>query len=76
MRNRQRRTVEILDPRMSPERVREIVELFYHSEASLSEKVAWRLRKREQSYPAEFVTIEGVRWAGQITCGHNPWLVA
>lgn len=72
----QEKIVDILDPRMSPESVREIVELLYHRKASLSERVAWRLRKRKQPYPAEFVTIEGVRRAGQITCGHNPWLTA
>ena len=72
----QKKVMEVLNPRMSPNRVREIVEQLYHIEASLSEKVAWRLCKREQCYPAEFVAIEGVRWEGQITCGHNPWLMA
>ena len=72
----QDKVVEILDPRISPERVREIVELIYHREASLNEKVSWRLRKREQVYPAEFTRIEGVKWTGEIICGHNPWLRA
>jgi hypothetical protein len=71
-----KKIAEILDPRMSPERVREIVELLYHEEALLSEKIAWRLRRREQPYPAEFATIDGVRWMGQILSGHNPWLEA
>jgi hypothetical protein len=68
--------VEILDPRIPPERVRQIVELLYHREASLREKVAWRLRKRRQPYAAEFTVLEGVQWTGEITCGHNPWLRA
>jgi len=67
---------EILSPRLSPERVREIVELLYNQTASLSEKVAWRLLKRPQAYPAEFLMIEGVPWQGQVHCGHNPWLLA
>jgi hypothetical protein len=68
--------VEILDPRITPERVRQIVELLYHRDASLREKIAWRLSKRTQIYPAEFQTMEGVRWTGEIICGHNPWLRA
>jgi len=72
----QNKVVEILNPRISSECVREIVELLYHREASLSEKVAWRLRKQPQPYAAEFPIIEGVRWTGQIICGHNPWLLA
>jgi hypothetical protein len=70
------KVAEILDPRIRSERVRRIVELLYHREASLSEKVAWRLRKRHQPYPAEFTRLEGVQWMGEITCGHNPWLRA
>ena len=70
------RVAEILSPRLHPERVREIVELRYNRESSLSEKVAWRLRKKKQPYPAEFASVEGVRWHGQIICGHNPSLLA
>jgi len=70
------KVVEILGPRTSSERVRQIVELLYHREASLSEKVAWRLSRKNQPYPADFETIDGVRWEGQIICGHNPWLLA
>ncbi|MGD1080464.1 MAG: hypothetical protein ABR881_19265 [Candidatus Sulfotelmatobacter sp.] len=70
------RVAEILDPRLPPERVRQLVELLYHRDASLSEKVAWRLRKQRQVYPAEFLKVEGVPYYGEITCGHNPWLRA
>jgi hypothetical protein len=70
------KVVEILSPRISSERVPEIVELIYHRDSSPSEKVAWRLRKKPQAYPAEFPMIEGVKWEGQIHCGHNPWLLA
>lgn len=61
---------------MSSERVRDIVELLYHRDASLAEKVAWRLRKGNQPYPAEFPIIQGARWSGQVMCGANPWLLA
>lgn len=72
----EQKILEVLDPRISPERVREFVGLLYHQDATLSEKIAWRLRKCKQIYPAEFITLEGVRWTGQIICGHNPWLKA
>jgi hypothetical protein len=65
-----------LDPRLSGAKVRTIIELLYHREASLSEKVAWRLRHKRQPYPAEFVSFEGVPYEGEIVCGHNPWLRA
>ena len=71
-----KKVAEILNPRLSTERVREIVEVLYNHDASLSEKVAWRLLKRHQPYRAEYPTIEGVPWRGQIICGHNPWLLA
>jgi hypothetical protein len=72
----QNKIVEILNPRMSSERVRELVELLYHRDALLAEKVAWRLRKQKQSYPAEFPILEGGKWTGEIIYGHNPWLRA
>jgi hypothetical protein len=70
------KVVEILDPRIWPERVREIVELLYYREASLSEKATWRLRERRHPYPAEFTRLHGAKWEGEIICGHNPWLHA
>ena len=73
---REDKVAEILDPRISADRVREIVELLYHRRALVSEKVAWRLRKAKQQYPAEFMILEGAKWRGEIRCGHNPWLLA
>ena|SRR6266550_1087067 len=70
------KVAEILDPRLPPARVREILELLYHRDASLSEKMAWRLQKKRQVYPAKFIDLEGLQWHGQIECGHNPWLFA
>jgi hypothetical protein len=68
--------VDVLDPRLSPDRVREIVEIHYHRNDTLRERIAWRLQKRAQPYPAESTKIDGVVWQGCITCGHNPVLVA
>lgn len=70
------KVAEILDPRLSSDRVRETVELLYHRTATLSEKAAWRLLRAKQQYPAEFMRLEGVPWKGEIRCGHNPWLLA
>lgn len=67
---------EILDPRLSARQVRDLIDLRYNQDASLSEKMAWRLRKCSQPYRAEFQTIEGVPWEGEIICGHNPYLRA
>ena len=61
---------------MSPEQVREIVELLYHRSALLSEKLAWRVRDQHQPYPAEFVRIDGAICKAWIICGHNPHLHA
>lgn len=70
------KVVDVLDPRLPPERVRWFVELLYHRDALLSEKISWRLRRRLQPYPATFATLEGTQWRYDITCGHNPWLRA
>jgi hypothetical protein len=70
------RIVEILDPRMSPKRVRHVVELLYHRGATHQEKIRWRLRKEPQPYGAEFATVAGGQWEGRIVCGHSPWLSA
>ena len=72
----QNKIADVFDPRVPAEKVRQLVELLYHRDASLSEKISWRLRKRRQVYPAEFTRLEGVQWTGEIICGHNPWLRA
>jgi len=70
------KVAEILSPRLGIECVRQITELLYHREALLSEKITWRLRHQQQPYPAEISPIHGIKWGGEITCGHNPWLRA
>lgn len=72
-----RKVEDILSPRTSSARVREVVELLYHREARLAEKVDWRPRKgSHKPYAAEFQRIDGVPWEGEIICGHNPHLRA
>ena len=66
------RIVAVLNSRLSAERVREIVELLYvNATYSLSERLEYANRKQFNPYPAQF------GWtAGEVTCGHNPWLYA
>jgi hypothetical protein len=67
----------VLNPRLSPDRVRDYVELMYvNSCYSVSEKIDYAKARQLNPYPAEFASVNGVRWKGQITCGHNPWLFA
>jgi hypothetical protein len=76
----------ILSPRLGGERVRLAVEMLY---ASLSYTPYEMLAVARQygsfnPYPAKFATTSvqvggrtaHVRWAGEIICGHNPWLAA
>jgi hypothetical protein len=69
----------ILNPRLSANHVRDLVEFIYLSAMyTLSERADYaRDRKRHNPYPAEFGrTPEGVPTMGAIHCGHNPWLEA
>jgi len=68
----------ILNPRFSGERVRELVGFMYRSaEYSLSDQAEYARNKRHDPYPAEFgQTLDGSPWAGEIICGHNPFLHA
>jgi hypothetical protein len=69
--------VAILNPRWSPDKVREYVELLYVSlEYNFSERIAYASNPKRNPYPAQFNSTNGARWLGQITCGHNPWLFA
>lgn len=67
----------IFNPRLGAERIREYVQFMYASESyTLSERMDWALDKTKNPYPAQFGTLDGVSWQGQIICGHNPWLEA
>jgi hypothetical protein len=65
----------VFNPRLGAERVRELVEFIYASEYSIAERLALA-RGGPNPYPAEFVSINGVRWQGEMLCGHNPYLRA
>jgi hypothetical protein len=67
----------ILSPRISGERIRELVELMYMNACfTLSERARYALRKKENPYPARFGSLDGVPWTGMVECGHNPYLLA
>ena len=69
--------VSILSVRLSENTVRRHVEQLY---ADLTYEYSERLdvarSAKKNMYPAKFVQISGVRWRGQIECGHNPHLFA
>jgi hypothetical protein len=76
---REDKVAAIFNPRLSGDRVRELVEFIYLSAMySLRERADYaRDKKRHNLYPAEFgTTPEGVTWVGEIVCGHNPYLQA
>ncbi len=67
----------ILNPRLSTDRARDLVELFYlNTYYDLSERITYIANKRKNPYPARFMDIEGVPWMGAIYCGDNPFLFA
>jgi hypothetical protein len=60
----------ILNPRFSPEKVKEIIELLYiYSNSSIQEKMAYSKNASANPYKAEFCAI-----SGHINCGKNPSL--
>jgi hypothetical protein len=67
----------ILNYSLPAEKVREIVELLYVDRyASLSERLAYARDRKNNPYPAECNTTDGVSVNTGITCGHDPWLYA
>jgi len=74
---REEKIAAILNPRWAGERVAEYVEFLYaESEYTLEERARFVLTKAKNPYPARFGSLRGVRWTGQVFCGHNPWLFA
>jgi hypothetical protein len=70
------RIAAILNPRLSADRVKSIVELIYvNSSFSLSERIDYA-KRGYTPYPVQFGTLNKVTWLGQMTCGHNPYLYA
>lgn len=71
------RIAAILNPHWSARRVRELVEIIYvNSCYSISERIGYAKNRSFNPYPAQFSGFSGIKWEGQITCGHNPWLFA
>jgi len=67
----------ILNYSLPAEEVREMMELLYVNKyASLSERLAYARDRKNNPYPAESDTTDGVSVNTGITCGHNPWLYA
>jgi len=67
--------VAILDYRCSEKKVKLYIEQCYIDRCySLEEKMACAKSRKNNPYPAEFNKINGLVFAGQITCGANPWL--
>jgi hypothetical protein len=51
--------------------------MYRSAEYSLSDQAEYARNKRHDPYPAEFgQTLDGSPWAGEIICGHNPFLHA
>jgi len=67
----------ILNYRLSGYTVREFVErLYINNYGSLSQRVAYAKNKKNNPYPAQPHSINGVPWLDRIICGHNPELYA
>lgn len=65
-----------LNPRLSAEHVRVIVELLYvNSSLGLEARIRYA-KSGHTTYPAQFGRLKRVPWMGQMTCGHNPYLFA
>jgi len=76
---KENKVVTILSSRLSGEAVAKYMErLYVDSEFCLSERLEYAKSRRNTPYPARFnaLKIDGkmVTWAGQIHCGHNPFL--
>jgi hypothetical protein len=71
------RVAAVFSPRLGAKSVRAAVHAIYAAtEFVTREKIRWAIRPDENPYPAMYNTVGGVRWEGQILCGHNPFLFA
>lgn len=74
---KEKKIVAVLNYRWTGKRVRSLVEQLYLSFGhSIWDMIKVAGNRRENPYPAEFETIEGVPWQCSIHCGHNPSLHA
>lgn len=72
------KVVAILGARTSAASVLKQVEWLYaNATFDLSEKIAYAKSSANfNPYPARFGELSGATWAGEIYCGHNPFLFA
>jgi len=69
--------VAVFDPRVAPQRIRELVELLYlNIECDIGERVYFGLHRRKNPYRASFTDGQAMRWPPVVCCGHNPFLMA
>jgi hypothetical protein len=73
----EKKVVALFNYRWSGERVRDFVEQIYVAlEFSDWSKVGVARNQRDNPYRAQFGTLNGRLWHGEVSCGHNPWLRA
>jgi hypothetical protein len=73
---RKDKIVAVLDPRLSPLRVREWVERLYLNTYGIGDQVYYALHRKKNPYPAKFTDGRSMSWPPIIHCGHNPFLMA
>ena len=74
---RDNKIAAILNWRLSPEKISEIIEMIYANEYySLGERVAFAKNKKMNIYKATYDNINGIPWKCRLFCGHHPSLVA
>jgi len=67
----------VLNPRMSPIRIRELVELLYlNISYGIRGRVYCPLHRKKNPYPASFTEGRAMRWPPVVHFGHSPFLVA
>lgn len=69
--------ITIFDSRIASKKVKEFIENYYIACTYTNyEKAYYSSNKKKNPYPAEYGSINGVRYAGSIICGHNPFINA
>ena len=77
-----KRVAFILNYRLGGEAIREFVERLYVSTVyGPIDQLSYAKNRRKTPYPAAFGQIQSKdgkyhRWGGQISCGHNPFILA
>jgi hypothetical protein len=81
----ERPVAAVLPPRLAEKDVRRIVEVLYATSSYTPDEMLEASRANgRKPYPAvlgsKSINLDGTRrqmpWAGEVVCGHDPWLVA